>query len=314
MKTVLLLAACALAAPLVLFAQAPPSLDAKADGYRAGVHWVKRVWYAPAGGSNEPDRTSAAKITSRTNQLIEYDKDGRLRTFTTFLPGSDDREATTERYLWKDGRLARRTLENVSYEVIQTTVYTYDAQGRESRRETAPGPGDKMGFAVYEQVESTWEGDRLVKTVHRNKSGGVIKEVVYTHDAQGRVVREDYKPAGLYSAVTYTYDAQGRKTGETFLNKAGEPARVNTIVYGSVGKPIKRTSTAYYNGQKTEEEVTLTTYGDRGDPKSQQTKKNGQVTAEYRWENSYDLRGDRVQIAHIVRGVPELIETVTFIN
>jgi hypothetical protein len=63
----------------LLPAQVAVELEAEKQGFKNGVHWVKRTWYLPLKGSTEPDKSKIPDIYLRPNQLMEFTKEGKLR-------------------------------------------------------------------------------------------------------------------------------------------------------------------------------------------------------------------------------------------
>jgi hypothetical protein len=179
--TRILLAAILLSFSTEACAQIQMSLEAEKEGFRNGVQWVRRTWYNPINGTTEPDMSTVPNIYLRPNQLIEWSKEGKLKSVTEFVGGTDDKSLSTERYIWKDGRLIRKTHENADYELLYATSYTYDADGHEIKAETMPGPGDKMGFfaGMASTDESTWSGGRLTTMTTRGRDA-IIKKVRLT--------------------------------------------------------------------------------------------------------------------------------------
>jgi hypothetical protein len=297
---------CSLRAQLVM------ELDAEKQGFKNGVHWVKRTWYLPLGGKAEPDKSKVPDIYMRPNQLMEFSKEGKLRAVMDYERGSDEKSGPTQRWYWKDGKLVKQEHENAAYEAISTTHYHYDAAGNELRRETKSGPGDKTGlFAGMASTEqNAWNGGKLTASTVRGSDGKVQKQTIFTYDAAGRKMKEEYSPTGLYSARTFAYDAGGNLVKDSCLDKAGAPSTVWTFENNPAGKPVKKVMRHFYQGKKDSEEVTTYTYNREGDMTTQRTEKDGKVTYDYSWEHKYDAKGNRVQTAHIKAGKPEYIEVL----
>jgi YD repeat-containing protein len=293
-------------------AQLVMELEAEKQGFKNGVHWVKRTWYLPLKGKAEPDKSKVPDIYMRPNQLIEFSEQGKLRSVMDYERGSDEKSGPTRRWFWKDGKLVKEEQENTAYEAVTTTLHQYDAAGNEVKRETKAGPGDKTGIfaGMATTEENTWTGGKLASTTTRGRDGKVKQKTTYTYDAAGRKTKEEYSPAGLYSARTFEYDASGHVVKDTYLDKAGAPSTVWTFENNKAGKPLKRVMSHFYQGKKDSEEVTTFTYSPQGDMTSQKTEKDGKVTYDYRWEHKYDDKGNRIQTAHIKAGKPEHIEVL----
>ena len=287
MKGLLFLLTCCFASSVV-HAQ-PFETDADKQGLKSGVHWVKRTWYNPLNGTAEPDKAKIPDIYMRPNQLIEYGKDGKLRSVMDYARGTDDMSGPTERYYWKDGRLQRKVRENDAYEAITSTAYTYGTDGNEIKSETKPGPGDKTGLmaAMASTTESTWNGSRLTTLVTRDRNGKV-GSTTYTYDTSGRKTKEVYDPVSLYSARTYEYDQKGNLIKDTYLDKEGKPSTIWTFDYNAAGKPLKRVMSHFYQGKKDREEITTYSYNSQGDTTSQKTVSDGKATYDYGWQHKYD--------------------------
>lgn len=312
MKSIFFFLFSALLCGGAIHAQIEPGTDVEKWGFKPGVQWVKRTWYNPLNGTTEPDKSAIPSIYLRPNQLIEFNKEGKLKSLTEFQAGTDDETSITKNYIWKDGRLARMSHENANYEVVYATSYTYDASGNEIKGETKAGAGDKMGIfaGMASTDESSWSGGRRSFLITRDRDGIIQKRINFTYDAKGRVTTEDYTPVGLYSARTYEYDANGNVTKEAYLDKEGKPSTVWTYAYNPAGKRSKRVMAHFTAGKKDKEELTTYTYNAQGDMTSEKTVSDGKTTWDYRWEHKYDARGTRIETAHIKAGKLEYIETL----
>lgn len=297
------------AAVIALHAQ-PFDIDAQKQGLKGGVHWVKRVWYLPKPGTTEPDKAAVSDDPARPSQLIEYNKEGKLRSVMTYIRGSADAPGWHQRWYYTDGRLTKQVQEDRDFETVLTTTYTYDDAGHETRRETKPGPANQMGVVMYDLAENAWTGAVKKSSIRRDEAGAVQSQTSYTYDAAGRLTREDYKPIALYSARTFIYDEAGNIKKDTYLDRNGLRSFVWTGEYNAARKVTKRTTEQFYNDKKNSEEVTTHTYNSQGDITTRKTVKDGKTISDYTWQHNYDENGNRIQTVYINAGKPEFVEVL----
>lgn len=275
-----------------------------------GINWIKITWYKPLAGTQQPDKSQVPDIYMRPNQLLQYNKEGRLMSAMDYQRGSDEASGSTLHYYWDGANLKKEVQENDQYEAIYTTTYTYDASGNEIKNETLRGPGDKLGITTNGTVENTWVNGKLNKTIHKNNQGAIQKSTTFSYDAKGLKSREDYTPVFLYSAKTFLYDAKGNLVNETYLDKEGKPSSEWIYEYDKMNRMVTRSYSEYYQGVKQSTEVTVMTYDANGGRTSEVTTKEGKVTSDYKWQHTYDAKGNRVQTVHFKKGKVEVIEVL----
>jgi hypothetical protein len=277
---------------------------------KPGINWIKITWYNLLPGTTQPDKSKVPDIYMHPNQLLQYNKEGRLMSSMDYQRGSDEASGPTLHCYWDGTHLKKEVQENDQYEAIYTTTYTYDAAGNEIKNETKRGPGDKFGITANEFVESTWVNGQLSKTVYKNYEGVIEKATTFTYDAKGNKIKEAYAPVFLYAAKIFTYDAKGNKVTDTYLDKEGKPSSEWAYEYDKKGNLVKRIYTHYYKGVKESAEIALLTYDDNGSMTSDVVTKDGKTTSDQSWKHSYDAKGNRIQTIHFKNGKAEVVEVL----
>ncbi len=157
--------------------------------------------------------------------------------------GQENPQVKTEILLWKE------TAVNASGNIMHTTVYDYDGQGRKISDTVTQESGTTV--TRYEYDENGFLSKKDIKT----KGGSFIYCCVYENDSNGKVLRErtlnekgellsetvnTYDENGRIKEITvdgkasrsYTYEADGSYT-ETYINLGGY------YIYDKDGNPLK---------------------------------------------------------------------------
>lgn len=277
---------------------------------KPGINWIKITWYKPLAGTQEPDKSQVPDIYMRPNQLLQYNKEGRLMSAMDYQRGSDELSGPTLHYYWDGANLKKEVQENDQYEAIYTTIYSYDAAGNEIKNVTQRGPGDKFGITANGTVENTWVNGKLYKTVLRNYELVIAGFTTFSYDAKGLKTREDYSPLSLYSAQTFLYDTKGNLVNQTYLDKESKPSAEWLYEYDQMNRIVTRSYSEYNKGVKQSTEVTVMTYDANGGRTSEVTTKDGKITSEYKWQHTYDAKGNRIQTVHFKKGKVDVIEVL----
>jgi hypothetical protein len=246
--------------------------------------------------------------------IYSYDEGGRLLEMQSGTAGTAAQHRVIHAYD-AHHRLLRVTRIDPDGTEHMTETCTYDEQGKRTTVEDLPPnldgygvEGSEFGYGAPGAVRRTTkynERDRAVESLFHDANGAVIRRIVVTHDAAGRVLIEEAQNVSPFAVpdkpgmstedrdklaslvalafgwirTTYTYDQEGRLVGR--LQQMGLLSEERTrYSYDDHGNRVAQSE------ESVNREMTV---GDDGRPQAgQDTKRMHDIGFEYQ----YDAQGN----------------------